>query len=343
MAIERALDAVALSLGKDPLDVRLANLYGVAGDLTPYGQTVTDSVSQPIMEDLAAACDYRARRAAIARANARSPHLARGIALTPVKFGISFTTTHLNQAGALVHVYTDGSILLVANAINYDATDERVDDAWSDAVRRLDAMQSDLATHSAASAVTYDTAAAGEVASRTPAEEYMAGVERCKEYIRAGDAFQIVLSQRFSTPCTASAFDVYRILRATNPSPYMYLIRVPEDDRGRPDEVAGALGGGALEFGTFHLRCDGALPDEFVKPMLVGVAAQRGPVAAAHQGRDIPLAIGLGHQVASLGPAAVLARQGQRRRHARAVGAGQIAREDSDQQGFRRRRRGNGG
>ena len=112
MAIERALDAAALSLGKDPLDVRLANLYGVAGDLTPYGQTVTDSVSQPIMEDLAAACDYRARRAAIARANAKSPHLARGIALTPVKFGISFTTTHLNQAGALVHVYTDGSISL---------------------------------------------------------------------------------------------------------------------------------------------------------------------------------------------------------------------------------------
>ena len=112
MAIERALDAVALKLGKDPLDVRLANLYGVSGALTPYGQTVTDAVALPIMMELAEACGYRARRAAIARANAEPGCLKRGIALTPVKFGISFTTTHLNQAGALVHVYTDGSISL---------------------------------------------------------------------------------------------------------------------------------------------------------------------------------------------------------------------------------------
>lgn len=112
MAIERALDAVALSLGKDPLDVRLANLYGVAGDLTPYEQVVTDAVAHEIMTELAASCDYRARRAAIAAWNAKNDHLKRGIALTPVKFGISFTTTHLNQAGALVHVYTDGSIHL---------------------------------------------------------------------------------------------------------------------------------------------------------------------------------------------------------------------------------------
>jgi xanthine dehydrogenase large subunit len=112
MAIERALDAVALSLGKDPLDVRLANLYGVSGDLTPYGQTVTDSVARELMAELEASADYRARRAAIAKWNAANDHLKRGIALTPVKFGISFTTTYLNQAGALVHVYTDGSIHL---------------------------------------------------------------------------------------------------------------------------------------------------------------------------------------------------------------------------------------
>jgi len=112
MAIERALDAVALSLGKDPLDVRLANLYGVAGDLTPYGQTVTDSVAREIMTELEAGSDYRARRAAVTKWNTENDHLKRGIALTPVKFGISFTTTYLNQAGALVHVYTDGSIHL---------------------------------------------------------------------------------------------------------------------------------------------------------------------------------------------------------------------------------------
>ncbi|MBU1374998.1 MAG: xanthine dehydrogenase molybdopterin binding subunit [Alphaproteobacteria bacterium] len=112
MAIERALDAVALSLGKDPLDVRLANLYGVSGDLTPYEQVVTDSVALELMTELEASSDYRARRAAIVAWNADNDHLKRGIALTPVKFGISFTTTFLNQAGALVHIYTDGSIHL---------------------------------------------------------------------------------------------------------------------------------------------------------------------------------------------------------------------------------------
>ena len=112
MVIERALDAVALELGKDPLDVRLANLYGVAGDLTPYEQVVTDAVAHEIMTELAESCDYRARRAAVTAWNAANAHLKRGIALTPVKFGISFTTTYLNQAGALVHVYTDGSIHL---------------------------------------------------------------------------------------------------------------------------------------------------------------------------------------------------------------------------------------
>ena len=112
MGIERAMDAIALKLGKDPLDVRKANIYGVAGEVTPYGQVVTDSVALELMEELEADCAYRARRAAIADWNARNPWLKRGLALTPVKFGISFTTKHLNQAGALVHVYTDGSVHL---------------------------------------------------------------------------------------------------------------------------------------------------------------------------------------------------------------------------------------
>jgi xanthine dehydrogenase large subunit len=112
MSIERAMDAVAWRLGKDPLDVRLANLYGVAGDQTPYGQTVTDAVIFEIMTELETSCDYRARRKAVAAWNAGNTILKRGLALTPVKFGISFTANHLNQAGALVHVYTDGSIHL---------------------------------------------------------------------------------------------------------------------------------------------------------------------------------------------------------------------------------------
>jgi anthranilate synthase component 1 len=79
------------------------------------------------------------------------------------------------------------------------------------------------------------------VRSSTSKDDYLSQVERAKEYIRAGDAFQVVLSQRFSTECTASALDVYRILRASNPSPYMYLIRVPEDDHGEPSFTEGQL------------------------------------------------------------------------------------------------------
>ena len=112
IGIERAMDAIALELGKDPLDVRKANLYGVAGDATPYGQTVDHSPALALIERLEQTSDYRKRRAAVAAWNAANRTLKRGLALTPVKFGISFTATHLNQAGALIHVYTDGSILL---------------------------------------------------------------------------------------------------------------------------------------------------------------------------------------------------------------------------------------
>ena len=112
MVIERALDAAAIELGLDPLDVRKRNLYGVAGDVTPYGQTVEDAVALELMETLEQDCDYRARRAAVGRWNAANQTVRRGLALTPVKFGISFTNTAMNQAGALVHVYTDGSIHL---------------------------------------------------------------------------------------------------------------------------------------------------------------------------------------------------------------------------------------
>jgi anthranilate synthase component I len=128
--------------------------------------------------------------------------------------------------------HADGSVLLIANAINYDATDERVDEAWSDAVARLDRMQQQLSASMELGVATYDRAAAVSAVSATPAPEFLAQVERAKEHIRAGDAFQIVLSQRYSVPCEASALDVYRVLRATNPSPYMYLIRMPVASNG---------------------------------------------------------------------------------------------------------------
>ena len=113
MLIESVIEDIARSLGKDPLEVRRKNFYGeTSRNVTPYGMVVEDNIIGRIVDELAARADYEGRRAAIAAFNATDPVLRRGIALTPVKFGISFTSTYLNQAGALLHVYTDGSILL---------------------------------------------------------------------------------------------------------------------------------------------------------------------------------------------------------------------------------------
>jgi xanthine dehydrogenase large subunit len=113
IAIENILDSIARRLGKDPLDVRRANFYGLdERNVTPYGQTVDDNVIHEIVDRLEAGSGYRARRAEIEVFNRTSEVLKRGLALTPVKFGISFNLVHLNQAGALVHVYGDGSVLV---------------------------------------------------------------------------------------------------------------------------------------------------------------------------------------------------------------------------------------
>ncbi len=115
LGIERVMDHIAHDLGRDPLEVRRANFYAAAPaapQTTPYGQEVEDFVLHEMLAALEESSDYAARRTAIAEWNAESPILKRGLALTPVKFGISFTLTHLNQAGALVHLYQDGSIHL---------------------------------------------------------------------------------------------------------------------------------------------------------------------------------------------------------------------------------------
>ena len=137
--------------------------------------------------------------------------------------------------------HADGSVLLIANAINYDASDERVDDAWHDAVARLDRMEAQLSAPHSVGVSTYDAARPLEVHASTPRADFLEQVDLAKERIRAGDAFQIVLSQRYSAECSARPLDVYRVLRASNPSPYMYLIRVPVDDRSSADEASGAL------------------------------------------------------------------------------------------------------
>jgi xanthine dehydrogenase large subunit len=111
VAAERIIEDIAYTLGRDPLEVRRANFYrGPGRDVTPYWQTVEDNVIGRLVDELEASCDYRARRAAALEWNRRGGVIRKGVALTPVKFGISFTATWYNQAGALVHVYTDGSV-----------------------------------------------------------------------------------------------------------------------------------------------------------------------------------------------------------------------------------------
>ena len=113
MAIEAVMDDIARYLRRDPLGVRRANFYGVdERNVTHYGMTVEDNILDRIASELEASSDYAQRRGEIWRFNAVSPVVKRGIALTPVKFGISFNAAQYNQAGALVHVYTDGTVLV---------------------------------------------------------------------------------------------------------------------------------------------------------------------------------------------------------------------------------------
>jgi xanthine dehydrogenase large subunit len=113
MGIEEVIDAVARHLGKDPLEVRKRNLYGSGPRaVTHYQMTVEDNILPELIAELEESADYGERREAARAWNRANPWLKRGLALTPVKFGISFTMTHLNQAGALLHLYTDGSVHL---------------------------------------------------------------------------------------------------------------------------------------------------------------------------------------------------------------------------------------
>jgi len=113
LVIERVIDDIAATLGLDPLDVRRRNYYGTTErNVTPYGHLIEDNVLDTITDQLETSSGYRARRAAIRAWNATSDTIKRGIALTPVKFGISFNAAVYNQAGALVHIYTDGTVLL---------------------------------------------------------------------------------------------------------------------------------------------------------------------------------------------------------------------------------------
>ena len=113
VSIEYVVDEIARALGRDPLEVRKANLYGKrARNTTPYHQKITDNILPELIPALERSSGYAERRREVDAFNAEHDRFKKGLALTPVKFGISFTVTHLNQAGALVHVYQDGSVQL---------------------------------------------------------------------------------------------------------------------------------------------------------------------------------------------------------------------------------------
>ena len=112
VVMEDALDRIAHHLGRDPVAVRALNFYSDTGDETPYGQKVEGNLLPRLWAEVQHEADWERRRAEVDAFNKTSPILKRGLGLFPLKFGISFNVPHMNQAGALVHIYTDGSIRL---------------------------------------------------------------------------------------------------------------------------------------------------------------------------------------------------------------------------------------
>jgi anthranilate synthase component 1 len=141
-----------------------------------------------------------------------------------------------------VHDNVDGTVLLIANAINFDDSSERVDEAWHDAVARVKALLTTVSTPVAQPVSVLAPAAldfASSVQERWDEAEYLAALDRGKEAIVDGEVFQVVISRRFEMECKASALDVYRVLRNTNPSPYMYIFSL-EDADGREYSIVGS-------------------------------------------------------------------------------------------------------
>lgn len=132
-----------------------------------------------------------------------------------------------------------GEVWLVANAINFDGTDDRVDEAHADAVARLEAMAALLAEPTPSAVVSARFDAPLPVRRQRSAAEFQAAVRAAVQEIEAGEAFQVVVSQRFEVDTTADALEIYRVLRLTNPSPYMYLLRMTDVD-GRPFDIVGS-------------------------------------------------------------------------------------------------------
>jgi anthranilate synthase component 1 len=187
-------------------------------------------------------------------------------ALAPDELGVPELSLCL--ATDLVAVdHMDGSVWLVANAINFDATPARVDEAHADAVARLDAMQEALLRARSSRAAVLVEADEPELRFRTTREEFVAAVLAAKEAIRDGEVFQVVLSQRLELDCPADPLDVYRVLRTINPSPYMYYVRLADASGAEfsvvgssPETLVKVLDGEVTTFPIAGSRPRGATP-----------------------------------------------------------------------------------
>lgn len=158
--------------------------------------------------------------------------------LAPEELGIPEVALCLATDLAVVD-HVDGTVWLVANAINFDATDERVDEAHADAVARLDALQAALGRRTTTAPGVLVEAPEPELEFRSSRAEFEAAVRLGKEAIREGEVFQVVVSQRLDLDCPADPLDVYRVLRTINPSPYMYCM-VLQDAAGAEFAVVGS-------------------------------------------------------------------------------------------------------
>jgi anthranilate synthase component I len=160
-------------------------------------------------------------------------------------------------------------VWLIANAINFDASDERVDEAYEDAVRRLDAMQDAMQRPAPAGASMLVDVAEPALEFRSTRDEFEAAIVAGKEAIRDGEVFQVVLSQRLDLECPAEPLDVYRVLRTINPSPYMYYLQL-QDSTGAdfavvgssPETLVKVTGDHVVTFPIAGSRPRGATPEE---------------------------------------------------------------------------------
>ncbi len=156
----------------------------------------------------------------------------------PDELGVPPLTLCLASDMAVVD-HVDGSVWLVANAINFDGAATGVPEAYADAVARIDAMQDGLSRPVPSEPAVLADVPEPDLEFRTPKEDFLASVRRGQEAIHDGEVFQVVLSQRLDLDCPADPLDVYRVLRTINPSPYMYLLQL-EDASGESFAVVGS-------------------------------------------------------------------------------------------------------